>query len=135
MLCTYCHKKECVKDEFYCQNCCKVIDYESIPKTMKEWKVCQTTKPPLLHYQVCSESNDYITYNIEFFKEQNCYSCTCPYWKIRSSHLDHNKRTCKHIICVRGIENEQKRIHDNGGIWYYKLPKKCIKKRVLVLDI
>ena len=133
MLCTSCQKKDCVKREYYCDICCKIIDKEIIPKTTSEWKQTQTTKPPLLHYTVKSESSEYITYNIEFFKEHNCYTCECLSFKYQM--IPHKIRTCKHIISVRGIDNEQNRIVDNGGVWRDRSKKPQGPKRVLVLDI
>ena len=118
--CEHCKKPTTpLYDNNYCKKCCDIIDKQSIPKTMKEWCKNQTSKPPISYYSVHSESTVGVIYEIACFKDT--YVCTCPAWKMCYYNINkpYKQRTCKHIIAVRGEENERKRITE----WSYKPAK------------
>ena len=141
MICDTCNKNEAIPNKYQCEQCSEIINIERIPKTTKQWAISTTSKPPLLYYCVKSETYDNHFYEVEYFKEINCFACDCPAWKYKKC-VRHNLRTCKHIIAIRGEKNEQDRIHKNGGKWIYKPAKiyktkinKKINKKILKFDI
>ena len=108
-----------------------------IPKTITEWEKQRTSEPPKHFYCVISDSNKNISYKITYSSSSNAYQCECKAWECcwYNINQEQNQRTCKHILAIRGENEEKQRITKNNGKWLYKRAKKKPEKNVLVLDL
>ena len=87
-----------------------------------DWLKNQTDKPPTDCYYVQSETTKGTVYTITHIPYTNAYICDCKAWSLCFYNINQKPccRTCKHIIAIRGYNNEQQRIVTNGGEWLYK---------------
>ena len=98
------------------------------PLTTTDWLKNQTDKPPTDCYKVHSETIKGTVYTITYIRHTDAYICDCKAWSLCFYNINqkHCCRTCKHIIAIRGYNNEKNRIVANDGQWLYKPAKKRI---------
>ena len=109
-----------------------------IPKTITEWEKKRTIHPPTHFYSVISDRDNSKSYKVTYSSSSNAYQCECKAWD--NINQEQNQRTCKHIIAIRGENEEKQRITKNKGKWLYKPAKKKPakkkpEKKVLVLNL
>ena len=93
-----------------------------------DWLQNQTVQPPTDCYKVHSETTKGTVYTITYVRHTNAYICDCKAWSLCFYNINQKPccRTCKHIIAIRGYNNEKARILTNKGEWLYKPAKKRI---------
>ena len=114
-----------------------VESVDTIPKTITEWEKKRAVDTPKYFYSVKSDSNKNISYKVTYSPSSNMYHRECKAWECcwYNINQEQNQRTCKHIIAIRGENEEQKQITQNKGKWLYISAKIKPKKKVLVLDL
>ena len=114
-----------------------VESVDTIPKTITEWEKKRIIYPPTHFYSVISDRDNSKSYKITYSPISNAYQCECKAWECcwYNINQEQNQRTCKHIIAIRGENEEKQRITQNKGEWLYQPAKLKPKKKVPVLDL